>query len=166
MRRLILVLLVGSLLFGCADESLEDRVEELKEKLENTDSVLSEVDARTATVMFDAIEVELERLGFKAVEQATGYDGPGLVLVARRDGMKVSREEEGMELPQAKRFFLIRCKQLPPGNRLAHDPSNGYLALKIDVQWPYKRAGDRDGRIVEVEESKREHFEYPTAITR
>tara|TARA_B100001123_G_scaffold247332_1_gene276307 strand:- start:1444 stop:1962 length:519 start_codon:yes stop_codon:yes gene_type:complete len=124
-------------------------------------------DFNTACGMPDAIQVELERLGFNAVEKATDYDGSGLVLVARRDGLEVFYEEEDIVIPQSERYYLIRCKQFPPGNRLAHNPTNGYLALQIDVQWPYKRrAGEDDSAFVEIKENLREHFTYPAAITR
>ena len=124
-------------------------------------------DFNTACAMPDAIQVELERLGFNAVEQATDYEGAGLVLVARRSGLEVLFEEEVIEIPQAERYFLIHCKQFPPGNDLAHDPSNGYLALQIDVQWPYKKGrGDDESAFVEIRSNLREHFKYPAAITR
>ncbi|MFP6901003.1 MAG: prepilin-type N-terminal cleavage/methylation domain-containing protein [Opitutales bacterium] len=124
-------------------------------------------DFNTACVMSDAIHVELERMGFNAVEEATDPDGIGLSLVARRNGLHVRYEDETCDVPLDERYFLIRCLQFPAGNRLAHDPSNGWLALQVDVQWPYKvSGGETEDKYIEVASSLREHFTYPAAITR
>tara|TARA_Y100001968_G_scaffold259920_1_gene247346 strand:- start:611 stop:1126 length:516 start_codon:yes stop_codon:yes gene_type:complete len=124
-------------------------------------------DFNTACAMPDAIQVELERLGFNAVEDATDPGGDGLFLVVRRDGVNVQAELATTDIPQSERYFLIRCLQFPYGNRLAHDPSNGWLALQVDVQWPYKvRGGESEDDFVEVASNLREHFVYPAAITR
>ena len=70
--------------------------------------------------------------------------------------------EINKELPASQRYFLIRCRQFPEDNRHEHDPSNGYLGLQVDVQWPYKTLDAEDG----VEERIRSHFQFPLAITR
>tara|TARA_B100001964_G_C14003013_1_gene495834 strand:- start:54 stop:680 length:627 start_codon:yes stop_codon:yes gene_type:complete len=161
-------------------------------------------DFNTACTMPDAIQIELERLGFKEVEEVTrptGEDGdssppsageenpseddaPGLYLVARRDGVYVrlaygvSLEGEKIldqtcDIPEHERYFLIKCNQFPANNRLAHVPSNGWLALQVDVQWPYKfgpgSASDSasdDSGVITALPNLREHFVYPAAITR
>jgi prepilin-type N-terminal cleavage/methylation domain-containing protein len=126
-------------------------------------------DFNTACAMPDAIQIELEHLGFNDIEQATRPDGSGLYLVARRDGVEVRYEMDldPAEIAAGDRYFLIHCIQFPSSNRLAHDPSNGWLALQVDIQWPYKvRASEDENNAIEVSSNLREHFVYPTAITR
>jgi prepilin-type N-terminal cleavage/methylation domain-containing protein len=136
-------------------------------------------DRNVAYGMTDAIQVELELMGFGLVEQLTDQsDGeyPTINLVASDDGSEVywephSDQEDDLatelvdeELPEGYRYFLIRCRQFPEDNRHEHDPSNGYLGLQVDVQWPYKTLDTEDGE--EVEERIRSHFHFPLAITR
>ena len=163
-------------------------------------------DFNTACAMPDAVQLELERLGFKGVEEATRPDEssgsssgsakisdtqPGLYLVARRDGLYVSKayevttdgainKNEACDIPVSESYFLIKCVQFPEGNDLAHVESNGWLALQVDVQWPYRfGSGNEDDEynswkdvVIGGEDEKvvrsnlREHFIYPTAITR
>ena len=135
-------------------------------------------DRNIAYGMTDAIQVELELMGFGLVEALTDEDRV-LDLVAPYDGREVRWEpnanqmssfpiansqldELDQELPAAERYFLIRCSQFPEDNRHEHDPSNGYLGLQVDVQWPYKTLDAEDG----VEERIRSHFHFPLAITR
>ena len=139
-------------------------------------------DRNIAYGLTDAIQVELELMGFGLVEQLTDQsDGeyPTINLVASDDGSEVywepSSDQENdvpiasskateldEELPEGYRYFLIRCRQFPEDNRHEHDPSNGYLGLQVDVQWPYKTLDAEDG----VEERIRSHFHFPLAITR
>jgi prepilin-type N-terminal cleavage/methylation domain-containing protein len=139
-------------------------------------------DRNIAYGLTDAIQVELELMGFGIVEQLTDQsDGeyPTINLVATADGSEVywepSSDQENdfpmaagkvteldEELPEGYRYFLIRCRQFPEDNRHEHDPSNGYLGLQVDVQWPYKTLDAEDG----VEERIRSHFHFPMAITR
>ena len=124
-------------------------------------------DFNTACTMPDAIQVELDRMGFNAVEEATDPSGVGLFLVARRDGLQVRYEDVNCDVPMDERYFLIKCRQFPTGNRLAHQPSNGWLALQVDVQWPYKvSGGETEDQYIEISSSLREHFNYPADITR
>ncbi|MDA9963055.1 prepilin-type N-terminal cleavage/methylation domain-containing protein [Opitutales bacterium] len=135
-------------------------------------------DRNVAYGMTDAIQVELELMGFGLVESLTDEDRI-IELVAPSDGREVRWEpnsnqisefpiaksqldELDKELPAGQRYFLIRCSQFPEDNRHEHDPSNGYLGLQIDVQWPYKTLDAEDG----VEERIRSHFHFPLAITR
>ena len=67
------------------------------------------------------------------------------------------------------RFFRIVCSQYPASSRHAHHVSNGYLALEVEVQWPYKlfdpsSASPNDFR--ETEEKFRSKFSFPLAISR
>ena len=135
-------------------------------------------DRNVAYGMTDAIQVELELMGFGLVESLTDEDRI-IELVAPSDGREVRWEpnsnqisespiaksqkvEIDKELPASQRYFLIRCRQFPEDNRHEHDPSNGYLGLQVDVQWPYKTLDAEDG----VEERIRSHFQFPLAITR
>lgn len=70
---------------------------------------------------------------------------------------------------EKERFFRIVCSQYPASSRHAHHISNGYLALEIEVQWPYKifdpsNAYPNDFR--ETEEKFRSKFTFPLAISR
>jgi len=142
-------------------------------------------DRNIAYGLTDAIQVELELMGFDLVEQLTdqsdGGEYPTINLVASDDGSEVywepsSDQENDVpiasskttelddELPEGYRYFLIRCSQFPEDNRHEHDPSNGYLGLQVDVQWPYKTLDTEDGE--EIEERIRSHFQFPLAITR
>ena len=75
------------------------------------------------------------------------------------------------------RYFLIICRQFakyPNGesvspSRHAHHISNGYLALQIEVQWPYKLPSPTDSNLYAfriVEEKFRSKFTFPLAISR
>ena len=71
-------------------------------------------------------------------------------------------------IPEGERYFLIKCSQYPLEHRLRHHPSNGFLALQVDIQWPYKipdpSKGDEGFR--RVSHRYRTHFRFPLAITR
>ena len=71
-------------------------------------------------------------------------------------------------IPEGERYFLIKCSQYPIGHRHQHHPSNGFLALQIDVQWPYKLPDPSKGDdgFRRVAERYRMHFRFPLAITR
>ena len=70
-------------------------------------------------------------------------------------------------IPEEERYFLIKCSQYPIGHRHQHHPSNGFLALQIDVQWPYKLADpSKSDGFRRVAERYRMHFRFPLAITR
>jgi hypothetical protein len=71
-------------------------------------------------------------------------------------------------ISEGERYFLIKCSQYPIGHRHQHHPSNGFLALQIDVQWPYKLPDPSQGPdgFRRVEERYRSHFRFPLAITR
>lgn len=190
--------------------------------------------------LVDAVQVELERMGFSLVERGTkrikGISSPtpedmkdkrwSLLLVAPKEGHRVefekvieydktmmndsgSQEDGQMQeswisesggssfpfnqstqgeplsllgmkgsetgppwsnrwLPESERYFLIKCSQYPLEHRHRHHPSNGFLALQIDIQWPYKipdpSKGDEGFR--RVAHRYRTHFRFPLAITR
>ena len=71
------------------------------------------------------------------------------------------------------RYFAIICSQFSrfpdksgPESRHFHHPSNGYLALNVEVQWPYKVPGNQQDTIRVVEEKYRSNFSFPLAIAR
>ncbi len=194
--------------------------------------------------LVDAIDLELERVGFSLVEASTkalndsynpssppieASDGEkfALLLVSPREGGMATfeqvvlqadqaylnnpdNEEEGINVPdfendlggsvefnvvthngftqpvslfgfsdedqltppysqrwidESERYFLIKITQFPFGHRHQHHPSNGYLALEVDVQWPYKLPVPPDG-FRRVPERYRSHFKFPIAVTR
>ena len=189
--------------------------------------------------LIDAIDIELDRMGFSLVESGTktlddmynpnsppieASDSYALLLVAKKEGGGVSFEqvvkvepnsylnnaenkEEGTNvdlykkdfggtvyfnktmnsdpvsllgfedddkttfptssrwIPEEERYFLIKITQFPFGHRHQHHPSNGYLSLEIDIQWPYKvPVPPNDFR--RVPERYRSHFRFPFAISR
>ena len=71
-------------------------------------------------------------------------------------------------IPEGERYFLIKCTQFPLDHRHRHHPSNGFLALQVDIQWPYKvpdfSQGDEGYR--RVSHRYRTHFKFPMAISR
>ncbi|MDG1138910.1 MAG: prepilin-type N-terminal cleavage/methylation domain-containing protein [Opitutales bacterium] len=68
-------------------------------------------------------------------------------------------------IPEAERYFLIKVSQFPFGHRHEHHPSNGYLALQVDIQWPYKLPVPPNG-FRRVQEKYRSHFRFPFAMSR
>jgi len=65
------------------------------------------------------------------------------------------------------RYFLIKCSQFPLEHRHQHHPSNGFLALQIDIQWPYKVPDpSKDDGFRRIPFKFRNHFRLPIAIVR
>ena len=213
------------------------------------DNVHKLSDRNTALGLVDAVQIELERLGFSVVEHGTKrldglYDPSGaptdisngdirsLILVSPRNGNKVSLERvievfqssqkklsgneladgktvekavtdygglihfkrndgkpislEGFQFPEDSlfssrwiepkdRYFAILCSQFSkqpqldtdPPSKHFHHPSNGYLALQIEIQWPYKvydPAGTDFQRTIEPR--YRSSISFPLAIVR
>jgi prepilin-type N-terminal cleavage/methylation domain-containing protein len=71
-------------------------------------------------------------------------------------------------IPEGERYFLIKCSQYPLEHRHRHHPSNGFLALQIDIQWPYKLPDPSrgDDGFRRVSNRYRTHFRFPLAMTR
>lgn len=70
-------------------------------------------------------------------------------------------------IPQEERYFLIKCSQFPLEHRHQHHPSNGFLGLQVDIQWPYKVPDpSNDEGYRRVPSKYRNHFRLPMAITR
>ena len=207
------------------------------------------VDRNTALGLVDAVQIELERLGFSVVEHGTKrldglYDSSGaptdvsngdirsLILVSTRNGNKVSLERvievfqssnkklssddlsdgnnidkavtdyggsidfkrngdlpvslEGFEFPKDSqmlsrwiepkdRYFAILCSQFAkqpqlesdPPSRHFHHPSNGYLALQVEIQWPYKVFDPANNQKFRTVDPKyRSKISFPVAIVR
>lgn len=190
--------------------------------------------------LVDAVQVELERMGFSLVERGTtrikGIASAvpedmndrrwSLLLVAPREGHRVEFEQvvendkslmndpnslvegnmqqswinetgasnvafnlsasgeplsllgmKGSEtqppwstrwIPEGERYFLIKCTQYPLEHRHRHHPSNGFLALQVDIQWPYKipDPSKGDDGFRRISHRYRTHFRFPLAITR
>ena len=208
-------------------------------------------DRSTALGLVDAVQVELERLGFSIVEHGskrlTGLYNPSgepedvinaevrrLILVSPKMGGKAvlervvesqqvridnkfkvsplmisdeldevvtelggeiqfnrSQEEpvsligfeasdfltHGRErwIDEKDRYFAIICSQFAkqpaglgtPSSRHFHHPSNGYLALQVNIEWPYKvfDPSEPDGFKM-IEEKYRSKISLPVAISR
>lgn len=78
-------------------------------------------------------------------------------------------------IEQQDRYFLIICRQFAkqpqsttdPPSRHYHHPSNGFLALEVEVQWPYKfYSPNKTDEFDIVEERFRSKFKFPLAIAR
>jgi prepilin-type N-terminal cleavage/methylation domain-containing protein len=73
------------------------------------------------------------------------------------------------------RYFAIICSQFAkqpagpgtPPSRHFHHPSNGYLALQVNIEWPYKvfDPSEPDGFKM-IEEKYRSKISFPVAISR
>jgi prepilin-type N-terminal cleavage/methylation domain-containing protein len=73
------------------------------------------------------------------------------------------------------RYFAIICTQFAkqstgsdgPVSRHFHHPSNGYLALQVEIQWPYKvlDLSQPDGFRI-IDEKYRSKISFPLAIVR
>ena len=206
------------------------------------------VDRNTALGIVDAVQVELERLGFSVVEHGTKrldglYDASNepsdvnngeinaLILVAPKNGQRVSLEKvievyqgneklsnsdladgkvlkntvteyggriefdryddkpvslDSFEFPRDRsffsrwiepeeRYFAIICSQFAkfpsknsdPPSRHMHHPSNGYLALQVEIQWPYKIFDpSQTEKFRTVVPRYRSRISFPIAIAR
>jgi prepilin-type N-terminal cleavage/methylation domain-containing protein len=206
------------------------------------------VDRNTAMGMVDAVQIELERLGFSVVEHGTKrldglYDGTNepsdtsngeihaLILTSPRDGQRVSLETvinlyqgskrlsntelaggepltdtvteyggriefsryedkpvslDGFEFPADSKFlsrwiepedryFAVICSQFAkfpnensdPPSRHFHHPSNGFLALQVEIQWPYKIFDPSESENFRTVDPKyRSKISFPMAISR
>lgn len=70
-------------------------------------------------------------------------------------------------IPEEERYFLIKCSQFPLDHRHQHHPSNGFLGLQVDIQWPYKVPDpSRDSGFRRIPMKFRNHFRLPMAIVR
>jgi prepilin-type N-terminal cleavage/methylation domain-containing protein len=70
-------------------------------------------------------------------------------------------------IPEEERYFLIKCSQFPLDHRHQHHPSNGFLSLQVDIQWPYKVPDpSRDSGFRRIPMKFRNHFRLPMAIVR
>ena len=68
---------------------------------------------------------------------------------------------------QEERFYLIKCSQFPLDHRHQHHPSNGFLGLQVDIQWPYKVPDPSSAEgYRRIPMKYRNHFRFPMAITR
>ena len=74
------------------------------------------------------------------------------------------------------RYFAILCSQFAmqpglnsdPPSRHYHHPSNGYLCLQVEVQWPYKvyDPSNKEDYTLVVEPRFRSSISFPVAIVR
>jgi prepilin-type N-terminal cleavage/methylation domain-containing protein len=93
----------------------------------------------------------------------TGFESASNEFIAKASNRWIAPED---------RYFAVICSQYPKlseGNtpsRHFHHPSNGYLALSVDVQWPYKLPGNQEGTTRIVEQKYRSNFTFPLAISR
>lgn len=70
-------------------------------------------------------------------------------------------------IPEEERYYLVKCSQFPLEHRHQHHPSNGFLALQVDIQWPYKVPDpSREEGFRRIPMKYRNHFRLPMAISR
>ena len=99
------------------------------------------------------------------------FEGLPVCLKGYEDSHKTTYPWSTRWIPEHERYFLIKCSQFPLDHRHQHHPSNGFLALQIDIQWPYKVptgvVSDPDNiEFRRVPMKYRNHFRLPMAITR
>jgi prepilin-type N-terminal cleavage/methylation domain-containing protein len=94
-------------------------------------------------------------------------DGTPLSLVGIK-GNETEFPYSARWIPEGERYFLIKCSQYPLEHRHRHHPSNGFLALQVDIQWPYKLPDPSrgDDGFRRVSNRYRTHFRFPLAMTR
>ena len=96
-------------------------------------------------------------------------DQEAISLSGFQESDKITSPHSNRWIPPGERYFLIKCRQYPLGHRHQHHPSNGYLALQIDIQWPYKVPdpveSDEDAHR-RIAERYRSHFRFPLAVNR
>lgn len=102
-------------------------------------------------------------------------DDSPISLSGFSDADKITYPLSTRWIPEDERYFLIKCVQfgwdkendeIP--HRHQHHPSNGFLALQVDIQWPYKipDPSQGDNGFRRVAEKYRKHFRFPLAIVR
>jgi len=137
---------------------------EFEQVVENDELMMNDSDSLTEGTMQEAWNNES---GGRSVPFNLSYTGQPLSLV----GMKGSETQQPWSnrwIPEGDRYFLIKCSQFPLNHRHRHHPSNGYLALQVDIQWPYKIPDPSKGTdgFRRVSHRYRTHFRFPIAITR
>ena len=88
-------------------------------------------------------------------------------LYGFEDSHKENYPSSSRWIPQEDRYFLIKCTQFPYEHRHQHHPSNGFLALQVDIQWPYKVYDPvSENNYRRILPKYRNHFRLPMAIVR
>ncbi len=111
-------------------------------------------------------------------------DTGGKVYFDKRDGSGDPISLKGMEgfasqnldseamnrwIDQKDRYFVLICSQHSAQSRHQHNISNGYLALDVEVQWPYKTfapGNESPNDYKEADPRYRSKFRFPIAIAR
>jgi len=103
-------------------------------------------EALVAQRLPDSIRLELARLAQEQFESLAGMvpvmtatPGPGLALVATRDGRRLYSRDymtPALGLEMADRYFLIECWRFEE-EPLRFDSEKAFLALAVRVSWPY-----------------------------
>ena len=119
----------------------------------NLESVMTELGGNIEFVRYEGLPVSLS--GFEASDYST------------------YAKERWIE--EQDRYFAIICTQFAkqptgsvgPVSRHFHHPSNGYLALQVEIQWPYKvlDPSESDGFRI-IDEKYRSKVSFPLAIVR
>ena len=103
---------------------------EFEQVVENDELMMNDSDSLTEGTMQEAWNNES---GGRSVPFNLSYTGQPLSLV----GMKGSETQQPWSkrwIPEGDRYFLIKCSQFPLNHRHRHHPSNGYLALQVDIR--------------------------------
>lgn len=108
---------------------------------------VSSAEVLIAHRLADSIRLELARLahgdldGFGATMPVmTSTPGPGLALVAARDGYRQHARDyppSDASIGTADQYFLIECWRFAE-EPLRFDSGKAYLALAVRVTWPYQ----------------------------
>ena len=113
-------------------------------------------------------EAGVRKVPFNMSDPSVGSSIPLSLSGIQEDGKEASSPWSSWWIPEEDRYFLIKCTQYPLTHRHRHHPSNGFLALQVDVQWPYKipDPSNSDGGYRRISQRYRTHFTFPMAITR
>jgi hypothetical protein len=128
-------------------------------------------DSQMAAGLPDAIRIELERTarqrGLDALAAAVPMMGAtgesGDLWVATRAGTAVRLLAAG-ESPLQDQYFLIELRRFS-GGQLAYDPAAAFLALHVQLSWPYRRLTP-EGLSAAVPREQRQQVGFTLVLNR
>ena len=137
---------------------------EFEQVVENDKSLMND---RSSLVEGNMQESWVNETGASDVSFNQSMNGEPLSLLGIK-GFETQLPWSNRWIPEGERYFLIKCTQYPLEHRHRHHPSNGFLALQVDLQWPYKTPDPSRGEdgFRRISHRYRTHFRFPLAITR
>ena len=119
----------------------------------------------------DSLPLATKDTGGKVYFDKRDGSGDPISLKGMADYASQNFESEAMNrwIDEKDRYFVLVCSQYSSLSRHKHNISNGYLALNVEVQWPYKifaPGNSPPNDFVETEARYRSKFRFPIAIAR